>query len=141
MVAKQAEMRKRQHPQPNPNNQLWGCAEPIRLRKVAFQPVQVGLLFHFAERNAQSGLRVGVSPSSARPTSKTERLRLALLGQVVRMNVDQLEPGTYVEALESAALGWVKARVIRVKSGGRVVVEDASGREFTMRGLQLRPLA
>ena len=34
-----------------------------------------------------------------------------------------LQPGDVVKVLESAALGWVRARVIRVKSGGRVVVQ------------------
>ena len=34
-----------------------------------------------------------------------------------------LQPGDVVKVLESAALGWVRARVIRVKSGGRVVVK------------------
>ena len=35
----------------------------------------------------------------------------------------------FVKVLESAALGWVRARVIRVKSGGRVVVQSDQGRE------------
>ena len=35
-----------------------------------------------------------------------------------------LQPGDVVKVLESAALGWVRARVIRVKSGGRVVVQS-----------------
>ena len=42
-----------------------------------------------------------------------------------------LQPGDVVKVLESAALGWVRARVIRVKSGGRVVeraVEDLNPR-------------
>ena len=42
-----------------------------------------------------------------------------------------LQPGDVVKVLESAALGWVRARVIRVKSGGRVVVQSDQGREFT----------
>ena len=45
-----------------------------------------------------------------------------------------LQPGDVVKVLESAALGWVRARVIRVKSGGRVVVQSDQGREFTARG-------
>ena len=49
-----------------------------------------------------------------------------------------LQPGDVVKALESAALGWVRARVIRVKSGGRVVVQSDQGREFTARGNQVR---
>jgi hypothetical protein len=48
------------------------------------------------------------------------------------------EPGDVVKVLESAALGWVRARVIRVKSGGRVVVQSDQGREFTARGNQVR---
>ena len=44
-----------------------------------------------------------------------------------------LQPGDVVKVLESAALGWVRARVIRVKSGGRVVVQSDQGREFTAR--------
>ena len=39
-----------------------------------------------------------------------------------------LQPGDVVKVLESAALGWVRA-VIRVKSGGRVVVQSDQGRE------------
>ena len=35
-----------------------------------------------------------------------------------------LQPGDVVKVLESAALGWVRARVIRVKSGGRDVVQS-----------------
>ena len=31
-----------------------------------------------------------------------------------------LQPGDVVKVLESAALGWVRARVIRVKSGGEL---------------------
>ena len=46
--------------------------------------------------------------------------------------------GVVVKVLESAALGWVRARVIRVKSGGRVVVQSDQGREFTARGNQVR---
>ena len=38
-----------------------------------------------------------------------------------------LQPGDVVKVLESAALGWVRARVIRVKSGGRVVVQSDQG--------------
>ena len=49
-----------------------------------------------------------------------------------------LQPGDDVKVLESAALGWVRARVIRVKSGGRVVVQSDQGREFTARGNQVR---
>ena len=49
-----------------------------------------------------------------------------------------LQPGGVVKVLESAALGWVRARVIRVKSGGRVVVQSDQGREFTARGNQVR---
>ena len=49
-----------------------------------------------------------------------------------------LQPGDVVKVLESAALGWVRARVIRVKSGGRVVVQSDQGREFTARGNQIR---
>ena len=49
-----------------------------------------------------------------------------------------LQPGDVVKVLESAALGWVRARVIRVKSGGRVVVQSDQGREFTARGNQVR---
>jgi len=45
-----------------------------------------------------------------------------------------LQPGDVVKVLESAALGWVRARVIRVKSGGRVVVQSDQRREFTARG-------
>ncbi|MEB3257746.1 MAG: SH3 domain-containing protein, partial [Cyanobacteriota bacterium] len=37
---------------------------------------------------------------------------------VLSMELD-LQPGDVVKVLESAALGWVRARVIRVKSGGR----------------------
>ena len=48
-----------------------------------------------------------------------------------------LQPGDVVKVLESAALGWVRARVIRVKSGGRVVVQSDQGREFTARGNQV----
>ena len=55
----------------------------------------------------------------------------------LRMELD-LQPGDVVKALESAALGWVRARVIRVKSGGRVVVQSDQGREFTARGNQVR---
>ena len=54
-----------------------------------------------------------------------------------RMELD-LQPGDVVKVLESAALGWVRARVIRVKSGGRVVVQSDQGREFTARGNQVR---
>ena len=49
-----------------------------------------------------------------------------------------LQAGDVVKVLESAALGWVRARVIRVKSGGRVVVQSDQGREFTARGNQVR---
>ena len=56
---------------------------------------------------------------------------------VLRMELD-LQPGDVVKVLESAALGWVRARVIRVKSGGRVVVQSDQGREFTARGNQVR---
>jgi len=49
-----------------------------------------------------------------------------------------LQPGDVVKVLESAALGWVRARVIRVKSGGSVVVQSDQGREFTARGNQVR---
>ena len=49
-----------------------------------------------------------------------------------------LQPGDVVKVLESAALGWVRARIIRVKSGGRVVVQSDQGREFTARGNQVR---
>ena len=42
---------------------------------------------------------------------------------VPNMELD-LQPGDVVKVLESAALGWVRARVIRVKSGGRVVVQS-----------------
>ena len=49
-----------------------------------------------------------------------------------------LQPGDVVKVLESAALGWVRARVIRVKSGGRVVVQSDQGREVTARGNQVR---
>ena len=51
-----------------------------------------------------------------------------------------LQPGDVVKVLESAALGWVRARVIRVKSGGRVVVQSDQGREFTegMTGYHIR---
>ena len=49
-----------------------------------------------------------------------------------------LQPGDVVKVLESAALGWDRARVIRVKSGGRVVVQSDQGREFTARGNQVR---
>ena len=51
-----------------------------------------------------------------------------------------LQPGDVVKVLESAALGWVRARVIRVKSGGRVVVQSDQGREFTARGHQVTTL-
>ena len=54
-----------------------------------------------------------------------------------KMELD-LQPGDVVKVLESAALGWVRARVIRVKSGGRVVVQSDQGREFTDRGNQVR---
>ena len=57
--------------------------------------------------------------------------------RVLRMQLD-LQPGDVVKVLESAALGWVRARVIRVKSGGRVVVQSDQGREFTARGNQVR---
>ena len=53
-----------------------------------------------------------------------------------KMELD-LQPGDVVKVLESAALGWVRARVIRVKSGGRVVVQSDQGREFTARGNKL----
>jgi hypothetical protein len=43
-----------------------------------------------------------------------------------------LQPGDVVKVLESAALGWVRARVIRV------VVQSDQGREFTARGNQVR---
>ena len=56
---------------------------------------------------------------------------------VLLMELD-LQPGDVVKVLESAALGWVRARVIRVKSGGRVVVQSDQGREFTARGNQVR---
>ncbi len=56
---------------------------------------------------------------------------------VSSMELD-LQPGDVVKVLESAALGWVRARVIRVKSGGRVVVQSDQGREFTARGNQVR---
>ncbi|MFM1812861.1 MAG: hypothetical protein RLZZ336_1799 [Cyanobacteriota bacterium] len=56
---------------------------------------------------------------------------------VPNMELD-LQPGDVVKVLESAALGWVRARVIRVKSGGRVVVQSDQGREFTARGNQVR---
>ena len=56
---------------------------------------------------------------------------------VLGMELD-LQPGDVVKVLESAALGWVRARVIRVKSGGRVVVQSDQGREFTARGNQVR---
>ena len=36
-----------------------------------------------------------------------------------KMELD-LQPGDVVKVLESAALGWVRARVIRVKSGGEL---------------------
>ena len=49
-----------------------------------------------------------------------------------------LQPGDVVKVLESAALGRVRARVIGVKSGGRVVVHSDQGREFTARGNQVR---
>ena len=52
-----------------------------------------------------------------------------------------LQPGDVVKVLESAALGWVRARVIRVKSGGRVVVQSDQGREFTARGNQVDSLS
>jgi hypothetical protein len=55
----------------------------------------------------------------------------------LKMELD-LQPGDVVKVLESAALGWVRARVIRVKSGGRVVVQSDQGREFTARGNQVR---
>ena len=48
-----------------------------------------------------------------------------------------LQPGDVVKVLESAALGWVRARVIRVKSGGRVVVQSDQGREFTAEATKL----
>ena len=54
-----------------------------------------------------------------------------------KMELD-LQPGDVVKVLESAALGWVRARVIRVKSGGRVGVHSDQGREFTARGNQVR---
>nr|AUG32039.1 hypothetical protein PLO_023 [Paulinella longichromatophora] len=57
--------------------------------------------------------------------------------EVPDMELD-LQPGDVVKVLESAALGWVRARVIRVKSGGRVVVQSDQGREFTVRGNQVR---
>ena len=56
---------------------------------------------------------------------------------IFMMELD-LQPGDVVKVLESAALGWVRARVIRVKSGGRVVVQSDQGREFTARGNQVR---
>nr|YP_002048693.1 hypothetical protein PCC_0022 [Paulinella chromatophora]ACB42483.1 hypothetical protein PCC_0022 [Paulinella chromatophora] len=49
-----------------------------------------------------------------------------------------LQPGDMVKVLESAALGWVRARVIRVKSSGRIVVQSDQGREFTARRNQIR---
>ena len=60
-----------------------------------------------------------------------------VLESVLNMELD-LQPGDVVKVLESAALGWVRARVIRVKSGGRVVVQSDQGREFTARGNQVR---
>jgi hypothetical protein len=61
----------------------------------------------------------------------------ALQFSLSNMELD-LQPGDVVKVLESAALGWVRARVIRVKSGGRVVVQSDQGREFTARGNQVR---
>ena len=58
----------------------------------------------------------------------------------IKMELD-LQPGDVVKVLESAALGWVRARVIRVKSGGRVVVQSDQGREFTARGNQVRSVS
>jgi hypothetical protein len=59
--------------------------------------------------------------------------------ELVTSNMElDLQPGDVVKVLESAALGWVRARVIRVKSGGRVVVQSDQGREFTARGNQVR---
>ena len=48
-----------------------------------------------------------------------------------------LQPGDVVKVLESAALGWVRARVIRVKSGGRVVVQSDQGRELLLEATKL----
>ncbi len=47
---------------------------------------------------------------------------------VLSMELD-LQPGDVVKVLESAALGWVR---------GRVVVQSDQGREFTARGNQVR---
>ena len=69
------------------------------------------------------------------PPRRVRKPFLQLLFQ--RMELD-LQPGDVVKVLESAALGWVRARVIRVKSGGRVVVQSDQGREFTARGNQVR---
>lgn len=65
--------------------------------------------------------------------------RSTLRFETKERNMDlDLQPGDVVKVLESAALGWVRARVIRVKSGGRVVVQSDQGREFTARGNQVR---
>jgi len=49
-----------------------------------------------------------------------------------------LQPGDVVTVLESAALGWVRARVNRGKAGGRVGVQRDQGRGFNARGKQGR---
>jgi hypothetical protein len=68
------------------------------------------------------------APTCSSLSSRTRHLNMEL----------DLQPGDVVKVLESAALGWVRARVIRVKSGGRVVVQSDQGREFTARGNQVR---
>jgi hypothetical protein len=71
------------------------------------------------------------------PTAAQLQLLLSRTLCFPNMELD-LQPGDVVKVLESAALGWVRARVIRVKSGGRVVVQSDQGREFTARGNQVR---
>ncbi len=48
-----------------------------------------------------------------------------------------LQPGDVVKVLESAALGWVRARVIRVKSGGRVVVQSDQAGNLLLEAIKL----
>jgi hypothetical protein len=83
-----------------------------------------------------SGVQVLHGASDA-PSSLVISLFYRPVRAAFKMELD-LQPGDVVKVLESAALGWVRARVIRVKSGGRVVVQSDQGREFTARGNQVR---
>jgi len=48
-----------------------------------------------------------------------------------------LQPGDVVKVLESAALGWVRARVIRVKSGGRVSYKVTKAENLLLEAIKL----